>query len=427
MENKTRLAVSVVFQFENKLFFTKRQPFLKAFPGYIAFPGGKVEKEESLLETLEREILEELNFSLKNNENVLEIKKIAKATSPSFNPIRFETYFFLVKLANKVDFNPCADEFESVFWLTPNQFFEMHEQGRSLTVTPIRMIVELLKNKIIDFVDLDKEREAIDLPEIENIRGVVQIMPQSNTLPPANRTNLFLIGDEKKVLVDPSPKNEEELDKVLFRIENENIQKIFITHHHGDHHQFAVKISEIKNLPIYISKDSYERIKKKWGESYFRETTIVFAKEGDILTRWLGEDVLCFEIPGHDEGHLGLAPRSMKWFLVGDLFQGVGTVVVGDDEGDMGKYYTSLKRVISLKPACVIPSHGIPLGGSFILQKTLEHRMTREKEIRELAIKGHSPEEILQIIYSFVPDKVKKYALKNIYSHLKKIEDEDLN
>ena len=55
---------------------------------------------------------------------------------------------------------------------------------------------------------------------IESIYGVRQFLPLSNTFPPANRTNAFIIGDGKgndspKFLIDPSPKDENELAKFL--------------------------------------------------------------------------------------------------------------------------------------------------------------------------------------------------------------------
>ena len=41
-----REAVSGIFIFGNEVFITHRQNYLRAFPGYHAFPGGKVENDE---------------------------------------------------------------------------------------------------------------------------------------------------------------------------------------------------------------------------------------------------------------------------------------------------------------------------------------------------------------------------------------------
>ncbi|MFT6633331.1 MAG: glyoxylase-like metal-dependent hydrolase (beta-lactamase superfamily II) [Bacteriovoracaceae bacterium] len=434
MNKKVRKAVSIVLQHEDEVFFIKRQNFLKAFPGYTAFPGGKVDpadkkedEERTLLNTLFREGKEELGvdleFCLSQDPNS-SIVKIAKATSPPFNPLRFETYFYLINLSEKIEFDVDENEAKEFGWLRPQVILDEYKSGKRLLVGPVKSVFEILERNVqienSKFYDFDEGRDYT-MPTIEPLKNLIQVMPLSNTILPATRTNSFIIGDDIQILIDPSPKNREELSKYLEKVKGYNIDKIFITHHHKDHHQFATQVSKELNLPLYISKDSHQRIENLYGVSYFEGIEIVIASEGDIVGNWLGQEVRVYEIPGHDEGHLGLAPESMSWFLVGDLFQGVGTVVVGGEEGDMSKYMNSLQRVIDLKPNCVIPSHGIPLGGTNILEKTLLHRKLREKQIKELAENGHSIDEILKIIYFDIPDSVVKYAKANIESHLKKL------
>ena len=40
-------SVSVLFMYKEQIFAVQRQPYLLAFPGYQAFPGGKIDKDES--------------------------------------------------------------------------------------------------------------------------------------------------------------------------------------------------------------------------------------------------------------------------------------------------------------------------------------------------------------------------------------------
>jgi glyoxylase-like metal-dependent hydrolase (beta-lactamase superfamily II) len=134
--------------------------------------------------------------------------------------------------------------------------------------------------------------------------------------------------------------------------------------------------------------------------------------------------VKIYAIPGHDEGQLALAPRSMEWFLVGDLIQGVGTVVVSSPEGDMKKYFASLARVIRLDPRVIIPSHGIPMGSVYRLRATLAHRQMREQQILELSESGKSKQEMLLEIYKDVDPRLHPLAMCNIESHLEKLRKE---
>lgn len=428
-----RLAVSAIFHFEDEIFHITRQNHLRAFPGYTSFPGGKVDKEDlgedqgtRLLCALKRELLEELGVELDllSDQGVIKnIEKIAKATSPKFNPYIYETYFFLITLNTKISFEEDTSEIFESNWSKPLKIIEEFNLGQRLMIYPIRKVIEELgrNNFKINFIDFDEDRNEL-IPIIEPMKGFFQIMPDSNTLFPATKTNAFIIGDTTQVLIDPSPKDETICEELIKIIKTFSVKSILITHHHGDHHEFASKIARELSLPILISKDSFERCLGRFGVDYFDGVEIILAKEGDIITKWLGRNVTLFEVPGHDEGHLAIAPSSLEWFIVGDLFQGVGTVVVGGDEGDMSKYFRSLERIIELNPKSVTPSHGITLGGTNILQKTLRHRILREEQILDLFQQGMSNEKILKTIYFEIPEELYIYAMANIESHLKKLE-----
>jgi len=428
---KIRQAVSIILTHKDELFYIKRQNFLNAFPGYTAFSGGKVDEQdlgdslsETLINTVIREPKEELGHDLNHNRH--KIKEIGKATSPSYNPLRFETYFFSIELDKKIQFTVDENEAVEYGWIKPQAIIDEYNKSQRLLVGPVKKIFESFASNMdgINYVDFDKLPQ-MSVPTIENIKNLIQVMPLSNTIFPATRTNSFVIGDEVKILLDPSPKKPEELKHYITKVKTYKIGKIFLTHHHPDHHEYAPEVALALNIPIQLSKDSHDRILDKCGFDYFKGFEVSFVKENDIVTKWLGEDVLAYAIPGHDEGHFGLAPSSLNWFIVGDLFQGVGTVVVGGDEGNMAKYLASLQKVIKLNPMCVIPSHGIPLGGTNILQKTYDHRLLREKQVLDLTQKGNSIEDILKLIYIDIPEGVLKYARVNIQSHLDKLKNEN--
>ena len=422
MSNSIRKAVSVILKYKDEVFFVQRQNHLRAFPGYTAFPGGKQDRTDSdLIETVKREVEEELKYLIKDDAL---ITLLAKATSPDFNPVRFETYFYLIELNIKPHFEVDENEVFLHDWQNPRRILEFYQAGQILLISPIKKILEKLLERNLEYVDFDLNRfDKLLVPTIETIFGLKQIMPLSSTILPATRTNAFLLGDNEKVLIDPSPKNHDEYLKFLKTVQTENIQTILISHHHGDHHQFAPQMARELSVPIKISEDSYKRILTK-DSQYFDQVEIVFLKDKDFLVDWIGKKVRVYSIPGHDEGHFGFAPDSMEWFIVGDLFQGVGTVVVGGAEGDMIKYLQSLRQIVELKPKCVIPSHGIALGGTKILEKTLKHRLLRETQILELLKNNKTIDEILDIIYFNIPVGVLKYARANIIAHIDKLETE---
>lgn len=435
-------AVSIVLVCKDEIFPIKRQNFLRAFPGYWAFPGGKVDEVDAdskdthplinnippkLWGAIRREAREELGvdlYDLLNTGTIIDLKSIGMALTPDFNPYRFRTYFYGIHLKEKPSFTVDTNEAEIAQWMTPESFIAKYQAGEMLVVPPVLRVVKLLAQNPLcsqERLDLDYD-PRLEVPMIETICGVRQYMPLSHTLPPANRTNAFVIGD---LLIDPSPKDENELERLLYSIRDEELKAVFLTHHHADHHQFAPDLARKRNLPIYLSADTQRRIEAQRPD-YFSGLTLLRAQDTQVVTKWLGQDVRVVEVPGHDKGQLALMPQSRSWFLAGDLFQGVGTVVIGGSEGDMAEYLKTLERVISLAPAAVIPSHGIALGGVNIIERTLTHRKMREAQIIDLLKLCKNEDEILMTLYSDVDQRLLKYARENIRSHISKIKREGL-
>lgn len=439
-----RESISAIFTSGEKVFSIRRQNYLKAFPGYTAFPGGKVDKEDHtseievpsvfgelpnyLYSALSREMKEELNFDLcGSTDSIISIKDVGIAITPEFNPYRFKTHFLRIELKSPIDFEVDSGEAMSSSWENADDILDSYRRGEILAVPPtVKLFENLAKDinfsEVLDLsLDYDPETEV---PMIESIYGVKQFLPLSHTFPPANRTNCFLIGDDHCVLIDPSPRDEEELSKLLNYLSKYKVDEVFLTHHHPDHHEHAVEIATKYNVSIGLSKDTHQRILKRHGADYFKSIDLKYYKEGDTLTTSLGSSVNIYEVPGHDEGQLALAPDNLNWFLVGDLIQTVGTVVIGAPEGDMKKYYQSLERVIQLSPKFIIPSHGISIGGVYKLEATLKHRKMREEKIIELLSLGHAEDELLDIIYSELNPSLRPYAIKTIKAHLTKIKSE---
>ncbi|MBC7715119.1 MAG: MBL fold metallo-hydrolase [Rhizobacter sp.] len=437
-------SVSAVFTTHDQIFFIKRQNYLSVFPGYYATPGGKVDATDSteplphaiwpahmkpeVLHALIREVQEELNYDLlegiKNGE-VLRIDDIGVAITPEFNPYRFKNYYVKILMNHPKEFNIDLSEVEFGEWNTPKNLLLRYYAGGVLAVPPAVTLLKTFEKDPTHSTPIEMtlpHDPDTEVPMIESIFGVRQFLPLSHTFPPANRTNSFIIGDEDqpKYLIDPSPRDEAELAKFLKSVSKVGFNRILITHHHPDHYEFAREIALQFDAPMEMSQFTYDII----GAEYFKGIVVVLRKEGDVLTKSLGQDVRVYEVPGHDEGQLALAPDNMSWFLAGDLIQTIGTVVIGGPEGDMQKYFNSLRRVIELNPKNIIPSHGIIIGGTNKIVQTLQHRQEREDQIVELLKMGRSLKEILDVIYVGLKPELLPYALKTIEAHITKIHNE---
>ncbi|HXH74460.1 MAG TPA: MBL fold metallo-hydrolase [Bacteriovoracaceae bacterium] len=439
-------AVSIVLTCGDEIFAIQRQNFLKAFPGYWAFPGGKVEIEDEsfvlnhpllkgidarLFGAVVREGREELGIDIGEEiqaGRVEEVNYLGLAVTPDFNPYRFATYFFKIHFKEKVPFVVDRNEAKHAYWTSSAKLLQTYDEGRLLAVPPVIKVIETLgKDPLVKQIkDLNFDYDSSKyVPYIESLKSVRQIMPLSHTLPPATRTNAFLIGDgpSPKILIDPSPKDDIEYEKFKNTLNLFGVDKIMLTHHHPDHHERSVKLAREFKVPMLMSEYTKNRLMQE-NQSYFDDIEVSLIKEGDTITKWLGQDLIVFEVPGHDEGQLAVAPADSSWFLAGDLFQGVGTVVIGGEEGDMSKYFATLEKVILMNPKVVFPSHGIGLGGVAIIERTLEHRRVRENQILVLHSEGKTEKEMLKIIYAEVPKVLWPYALMNIEKHMIKLKQE---
>lgn len=434
-----RESVTAVFQFENEIFIINRQNYLSVFPGYTSFPGGKVDDSDAedpfIFEIdsnkrghgLMREIQEEINISLLSiKDRIKSFSLLGVATTPAFNHYRFKNYFYKIELSEKINFNVDSKEIKSASWQSLENVYSLYKKGELLVVHSTLSLIKQLKEnpKLKENLSLDLlYDEEKEVPMIETVSGVKQYLPKSNTFPPASRTNCFLLGDfdSQQILIDPSPKDENELENFYRTLEAQKIDEIFLTHHHIDHHQHSPLMAREWNIPMSMSKDTHERILSKRGNDYFSGIKIQFKKQGDVLTQSNKKDVVLYAVPGHDEGQLAPARLDHAWIIVGDLIQTIGTVVVGGEESNMIKYFSSLEKMIALEPRVVFPSHGMALGGVEKLKKTLKHRKRREDQIKELLAQGKTKEDIFKIIYRGLEERLHKYALATLEAHLKKI------
>ena len=445
-----REAVTVVLLQGDHLLLTRRNPQLRAFPGYHAFPGGKVDAadhgqplvhplfkdgEPRLLRALARELKEEVGFDLIDAAGrgaVESVQCLGEATTPEFAPVRFRTWFYKVVLHDtsalpEVEAEP--GELAECGWKTVGDWLAQYQRGDLLVAPPTLVALRALaENRRIDSLaelnlDIDP---AVEVPWVEPVAGLRILLVRSNTLPPAVHTNVFWFGDtgHPRVLVDPSPANVDEFERLCRRVDEWGVDLVFLTHHHPDHREFADRLARRFGVPLGLSADSAKRIHDKSGADFFDGLDLRLYAEGDVLTHWQDEPVRLLAVPGHDEGQLAPMPDSRRWCIVGDLIQGIGTVVIAPPEGNMRKYFTSLQRVIDLDPRVIVPSHGLALGTTHYLRAALDHRQQREGAIGSLHDEGKSEDEILGAIYRDVDPRLLPLARLNIRSHLAKLRED---
>lgn len=446
LESTIRQAVTAVLHHGDEIFMVRRNPALFSFPGYWAFPGGKVDDADARgrprrgawcegigateLEALARELREEISFDLDSAvaDGVVEsVHLIGNALTPDIVPARFNTLFFRVDLRARPAITLDTGEVDHYRWARPADLLAEYREGRLLLAPPTCAAVELFaqgEGRRRQNLPLEEQhREA--LPILRPLHGLQMIPVRSNTLPPAIHTNCFVIGDDgaNRILVDPSPWNEAELDALHARVEPLGIREIFLTHHHPDHRERADSLARRLGVGMAMSADTAVRIAQT-SPRFFDELTPRIVGDNEVLTSWLGRPVRALAVPGHDEGQLALMPDDAAWCIVGDLIQGVGTVVIHKPEGNMRRYFASLERIIALDPKVIIPSHGMAMGTTHRLIETLKHRKLREAAVLQLHRAGRSIDEMLPTMYQGLDPRLVPLARSNIESHLDKLREE---
>jgi len=438
-----RDAVAAIFTHDDEVFSIRRQIYLRAFPGYTAFPGGKVDAgdesyaiEHPLFEgfpaveigALVRELEEELAFDLVEAVRLQQVRRISKfgtALTPPFQKVRFNAHFYKIELSKKPPFIPDSGEIHSCEWKPAVALWQDYLLGESLMVRPNMHAIKALALDI-SVTSTEPFSEVFpddELPCIEFLNGLGFLPVPSNTLPPATSTNALLLGDDGslRILTDPSPASDEALQCLKNTLSNQLPDAILLTHHHPDHHERATDLALDLDVPIICTRNTELRILERFGSSYFDGIEVQYIKQDDVITQWLGHPVICHELPGHDDGMVGLAPESLAWFYVADLVEPGTTVVIPEPEGDMSEYFKTLKRVIRLNPDVVIPSHGLPMGGIHLLEKTLKHREVREQQILDFYNAGLREDALVNAMYPELDQKLVPLAHQNVRQHLKKL------
>ena len=430
----------------------KRSESMPSFPGYWAFPGGGVSRvDKTASETLGisvqhcailREVVEELGLAPQDGKmiaveedfrrmvvddkanwfplaldgdipfDVTGIRIISMRTTPPFGPMRFENTFLHIHSEEHDEFSLVGQtEFEDARWMRPVDVIAAW-RNNVIKVAPPVVTLLMEVNRCLMIMDQNMVKVAEDLenrkPRRRSIlfaEGVQVIPVRTATLPPADHTNCYLIGDpdDDFIIVDPAFRHREGMEDVAEAVERRTGEPIavFYTHTHGDHVADPGLLKEAFDLPIWSASPNADRV----------------LNDGEIL-RLGKQEWKVLHTPGHHPEHLCLLSNS--GLVAGDMVAGIGTILVPPNEGDMNTYIEQLQRLLDLEPHLIFPSHGpvIPLPERK-LEHYIRHRSQRHQRVLDAVIEGHSKlEDIARSAYADTPDAHPGLAVDQTLSHL---------
>jgi glyoxylase-like metal-dependent hydrolase (beta-lactamase superfamily II) len=224
-------------------------------------------------------------------------------------------------------------------------------------------------------------------------------------------TNTYLVGDDDLAVIDPGPGQPRHLEAILAEAGSAAIRAIFVTHRHSDHLPAALPLAERSGAPLYGHPDL------PGVERPLADEAVV--QVGDFHVRALAT-------PGHTPEHCCYVLEEADSIFCGDLMAGSGTVIVGSAEGELVAYLDSLRRLLDLAPARILPGHGPPIDDPAAkIREYLDHRQMREDQIMAaLAARPSSIRELRAAIYADTPAALATAAENNIRTHLLKLRAE---
>jgi glyoxylase-like metal-dependent hydrolase (beta-lactamase superfamily II)/8-oxo-dGTP pyrophosphatase MutT (NUDIX family) len=476
---RLRPAAAVVLVRGAEFFWVRRSAELRAGGGFHAFPGGGVEAADRALAAREcaasgadldetslrvaavRELFEETGVLLACGElrpqaqrdalrrallageasfhevltaceATLELASLAAAgrwVTPAFVRQRFDARFYIAALPPGQETQIWPGELVDGAWTTPAAALELWERGAALLHPPALHVIRCLHAPgwpaCADAL-LQPIGVRAHVPQVLEFQGGIRFVPlRTPTLPPAQHTHAYLLGDTELLLVDPGAHDADE-QALLFEVcdalqaAGRRVREILLTHEHLDHIGTAGALRARLGVPLRAHALTARRL----PEGLCVDSFVAHDERWELRGR-PDQSWRALHTPGHARGHLCLFEERTRALIAGDMLAGEGTVVVpAPPEGDMGDYVASLERLAALEPSVIYPAHGpVIVDGRTRIRVYIEHRAERERAVMAaLCDSGRSrPEALVARVYRDVDPAAHTLAVHSLRAVLDKL------
>ncbi|WP_017972870.1 MBL fold metallo-hydrolase [Actinopolyspora halophila] len=234
-------------------------------------------------------------------------------------------------------------------------------------------------------------------------------------------TNTWIVGAPgagECVVIDPGPADAEHLRAVG---EHLPVAGILLTHHHPDHADGLEELAELTGAPV-------RAVDPAWCTGAARNASGGFGsgplEDGEVVEA-AGLELRVLVTPGHTADSMCLHTEhgGVPALFAGDSLLGRGTTVVMADDGHLGSYLSSLRRLSELDPGTrLLPGHG-PEGPDAreVAEYYLEHRRQRLDQVRAAigGLEGEiSARRVVDVVYADVDPSVRPAAESTVLAQL---------
>lgn len=231
-------------------------------------------------------------------------------------------------------------------------------------------------------------------------------------------TNTYLLAGSPALLIDTATGDPRHLDALRAALASRSLDlgRVVVTHAHSDH------------------IGGVDSIATRWPSAIFakfpcpgRDETHAVQwqplSDGDLLETG-GTRLEVIHTPGHAPDHIALYDETAGDVFTGDLVVSRSTVVIPSTRGgDLLAYLASLRRILALGPARLLPAHGPAIDDpKALIEMYLAHRQRREEQIRDaLALGLGDVDAIVGRVYGTLPSELTAAAAEQVLAHLRKL------
>lgn len=259
--------------------------------------------------------------------------------------------------------------------------------------------------------------------EAQHISPLVRRVLANNSGPYTFKgTNSFIVGRGQVAVIDPGPDDDAHLAALLDAVKGETVTHILVTHSHADHSPLARRLKQVTGATtlahgqVEAPPSAGLRLDASIDHEFVPDQRL---DDGDRVSGpgWTLEALFT---PGHMSNHMCFALKEERALFAGDHVMAWATSVIAPPDGDMGRYFASLRKLLDRDEELYHPGHGpsrrdpLPLVRGY-----LAHRRMREEAIRARVAQGaRSVGEIVAAIYADVDPNLHGAAALSTRAHL---------
>ena len=241
--------------------------------------------------------------------------------------------------------------------------------------------------------------ESLTHPAYGRLRPVTEtasvLLADNPGLLTLDGTNTWVLrgpGSDEMVVVDPGPDDDEHIARIA---DLGRIALVLISHRHGDHTDAIDKLVDLTGAPV-----------RSAGSGFLRGLSAELT-DGEVIDT-AGLRITVLATPGHTADSLSFVLDDAV--LTADTVLGRGTTVIDTEDGSLGDYLESLRRLRGLGNRAVLPGHGPDLPDLVATADMyLWHREERLNQVRDaLRVLGEdaTARQIVEHVYTDVDEEL---------------------